>query len=77
MKSFNQADKATVQALHRLTAPEMRPLLVFLNSQFEESKTALIRAEDDKFARLQGRAGFLQEFLEAVNSAASTLEKLK
>ena len=77
MKTLAQADKATVAAIHRLNAPEMKPLLTFLNNQFEESKTALIRADGDTLARLQGRAGYLQELLEAVNSAASILEKLR
>lgn len=77
MKGFNTADKATVAALHRLNAPEMQPLLMFLKSQFDDSKTALIRAEGDVLTRMQGRAGFLQEFLEAVDNAASVLEKLR
>ena len=77
MKGFNTADKATVAAIHRLNAPEMQPLLAFLKSQYEESKTSLIRAEGDMLTRMQGRAGYLQELLDAVSNAASTLEKLR
>lgn len=77
MKTLAQADKATVAAIHRLNAPEMKPLLMFFNNQFEESKTALIRADGDTFARLQGRAGYLQELLEAIETSSSVLAKLK
>ena len=77
MKGFNTADKATVAAINRLNAPEMQPLLAFLKNQFEDSKTSLIRAEGDTLTRLQGSAGYIQELLEAVDNAASVLEKFR
>jgi hypothetical protein len=54
----------------------MHPLLTFLKNQAEHSKTSLIRADGPDLGRLQGRAGYLEDLLEAVEKATSVLEKL-
>jgi predicted NodU family carbamoyl transferase len=77
MKSFNTADSQTVAALQRMNHPDMHALLAFLKSQFDDTKTALIRADGEVFHRLQGRAGFLEELLSAVETATETLEKMR
>jgi hypothetical protein len=77
MKTFSQADKTTLAALHRVTAPEMQPLKLFFENLLADTKDALVTATPDIVPRLQGRAGVLREFLDAVNSAASTLEKMR
>jgi hypothetical protein len=74
--NFNQADKQVWAAIQRLNAPEMHPLLTFLKNQAEHSKTSLIRADGPDLGRLQGRAGYLEDLLEAVEQATSVLEKL-
>jgi len=76
MHGFNTVDKPTAAALHRMNSPEMEPLLKFFKNMAEEHKTSLVRAETGSFPRLQGRASVLIEFLDAVDNAASTLEKL-
>lgn len=77
MKTFNQATRQEVQALERMKSPELRPLLELLASLLEDTKNALIRAEGDTVYRLQGRAGVLQEFVEAVENAARTNERMQ
>lgn len=76
MDSFNVAPVQVVESLHRMNSPEMAPLLMFFKNLDEQTKVALIRADSDKFARLQGRAAFIEEFLVAVQNSAATLEKL-
>lgn len=77
MQSFNRVDHSTAAALHRMQSAEMEPLLTFINKMLTETKTALITAEPEHFRRLQGRAGFIKEFLDAVEQSAATLEKLQ
>jgi hypothetical protein len=75
--NFNQADKRVWAALQKLKAPEMLPLVEFIKNQAEHCKTSLIRAEGNDIFRLQGRAGYLEDFLEAVEQATSVLEKMR
>lgn len=75
--NFNQADPQVWQALNRLKAPEMQALLKFFHNQAEHAKTSLIHAEGVQLHRLQGRAGYLEDLLEAVEQAVSVLEKVR
>ena len=75
--NFNQADAQVWQAVHRLQAPEMQALLKFFQNQAEHAKTSLIHAEGVQLHRLQGRAGYLEDLLGAVEQAASVLEKAR
>jgi len=75
--NFNQADKQVYVALHRLSAPEMQALLAFFNKQAEHAKSQLVHAEGVMLHRLQGRAGYLEELLEAVKQAVPVLEKMR
>jgi len=75
--NFNQADSQVWQALNRLRAPEMQALLKFFQNQAEHAKTSLIYVEGVQLHRLQGRAGYLEDLLEAVEQAASVLEKVR
>lgn len=77
MKSFNQIDRRVAQSLTYMQGPEMRPLLEFLVEVLEDTKDAMILAESEKVARLQGRAGVLKEFVDAVHKSAETLERLR
>ena len=61
----------------RMNSAEMKPLLTFFKKLDEETKRGLVHAGADTFARLQGRAGLLEEFLKAVESSAAVLEKLR
>lgn len=75
--NFNQADVQVWQALNRLKAPEMQALLKFFHNQAEHTKASLIHAEGVQLHRLQGRAGYLEDLLEAVEQAVSVLEKVR
>lgn len=77
MKGFNAVDKPTAAALHRMNSPEMQPLLKFLKNLADETDVALRRATGDTYARLQGQAQHLEQFLTAVEKSAETLEKMK
>jgi len=74
--SFSNIDKQVAEALLRMQSAEMKPLLTFLKNLDADTKTSLVRAGADTFARLQGRAGFLDEFLTAVETSADVVEKL-
>lgn len=54
----------------------MEPVLTLFKNLEKETLLALVRAESDSFARLQGRAGVIQEFLEAVEKSTVALEKM-
>ena len=75
--NFNTADKSVWYALQRLAAPEMKPLLLFLNKQAEQTKDQLLTAEGVLLHRLQGRAGYISDLLEAVETSSSVLEKMR
>jgi flagellar hook-basal body complex protein FliE len=77
MKSFAQADRAVVQAMAHLRDPALVPLVKFINNLLEETKDALVHAEEGRFARLQGRAGVLEDFVLAVQKAPETLAKMR
>lgn len=77
MKGFNEVDKPTAAALHRMNSPEMAPLLAFFKNLAIETDVALRRATGDTYARLQGQAQHLENFLKAVEQSAATLEKMK
>lgn len=77
MDSFNRVDERTAAALHRMQSPDMKPLLDLLTRMYAETHPMLIHKTGDELARLQGKAGFLEEFLGAIAGAASTMEKLQ
>jgi hypothetical protein len=77
MRDFNTTDRAVLASMQRMNAPEMKPLLTFLKNQFEETKVALIRAQGEHLSRLQGCAAYQENFINAVESAAFTLERLR
>ena len=62
MLTFSNVDRQVAEALMRMNSAEMKPLLMFFKKLDAETKTALVRAGADTFARLQGRAGLLEEF---------------
>lgn len=77
MEGFNSADRQVVEALLRMRSPEMKPLLTFFENLLVSTDRALRRAGGDDFARLQGRALLLEDFLTAVAEAPQTREKLR
>jgi hypothetical protein len=67
-----------MQAIHRCKQPESEKLLEIFRDRLEETKTALIYADDPvRISRLQGRAETLADFLEAVEKSSEILERLK
>lgn len=76
MKGFNQSSKQVLESLHRMKSPEMRPLMKFLEEMLDDTTGALIVAPAETVQRLQGRAAVLKEVIEAVEKAASSLEKM-
>lgn len=65
-------------ALQRCKLPESESLLAVFRERLDETKTALIYADDPvRINRLQGRAEVLTDFLEAVERAHEILERLK
>jgi hypothetical protein len=78
MRNFTTASELpVVTALHRMNAPEMKPLLEFFDNLCTETDIALRRGDGPEMYRLQGRALLLQEFLDAVKNSASVMEKLR
>jgi hypothetical protein len=78
MKTFaTAADPQVVAALHKMQAPEMKPLLTFFEILSHETDVSLRRGDGTEMYRLQGRAMFLQDFLDAVKNSASVMEKLR
>jgi hypothetical protein len=67
-----------MQAFQRCKLPESEKLLEVFRERLEETKTALIYADDPvRISRLQGRAETLADFLETVEKASEILERLK
>lgn len=77
MNILNSADRQEQQALARCGTPEMRALLTLFEKLSAETQESLIAAEEvSRIHRLQGRAEFLRDFLEAVKDAPSVMERL-
>jgi hypothetical protein len=67
-----------MQAFLRCKQPESEKLLEVFKERLEETKTALIYADDPvRISRLQGRAEVLADFLETVEKSSEILERLK
>jgi hypothetical protein len=80
MKIFvgNKPTRQQMQALQRCKLPESEALLDVFRVRLEETKTALIHAEEPaRISRLQGRAETLFDFLEAVEKSSEIYERLK
>ncbi len=72
-----KSDRKAVATLARCKHPENEGLLLLFKQILEETKLSLIEADGDHFRRLQGRAKVLHDFLEAVEKAPSTLERMR
>lgn len=59
-----------------MKSPELAPLLTFLKTMMQDTDHALRRTQGNELLQLQGQAMFLEEFLAAVESSATTMEKL-
>jgi len=80
MKIFVGAkpDRKHIQALIRCKHPDSEPMLDMFRKSLEETKLALIAADDPvRIHRLQGRAEVLSDFLEAVSKSPEILERVK
>lgn len=70
--------RSQMQAFLRCKQPESEKLLEVFKERLEETKTALIYADDPvRISRLQGRAEVLADFLETVEKSSEILERLK
>lgn len=66
-----------VHALNKCRQPENEALILLFKLKLEETKTALIEADEpSRIHKLQGRAEVLRDFLKAVEESSSVLERL-
>lgn len=72
-----KSDRQAVATLARCKLPENEGLLKLFRQLLDDTKASLIDADGDHFRRLQGRAKVLNDFLEAVDKAPSTLERMR
>ena len=71
-------DRSTLSLLARYRTQEHEGLTKLFKQRLEEVKTSLVIADDEHLLRrLQGQAKVLQDFLEALDTAPSVLERLK
>jgi hypothetical protein len=71
-------DRTTLGLLSRYRGQEHEGLAKLFRQKLEEVKTSLVIADDEHLLRrLQGQAKVLQDFLEALETAPSVLERLK
>lgn len=80
MKIFvgQKPDRQQIQALMRCKLPDSESLLSLFRVRLEETKTALIAADDPvRIHRLQGRAEALADFLEAVEKSSEVFDRIK
>ena len=80
MKIFigQKPDRQQIQALVRCKLPENEVLLDIFRVRLEETREALIHADDTvRIYRLQGRAEVLADFLEAVEKSSEVYDRVK
>lgn len=80
MKVFvgHSPDRKHIQALMRCKFPENEALLDLFRQKLEETKVALVTAEEPvRIHRLQGRAEVLADFLEAVEKSSEVFDRIK
>ena len=77
MGLFNKSTKQEIECIARLNSPEMHHLLKLFENQLIETDKALRTATDTHLSRLQGRAQYLEELLDTVKNAGSTLERMR
>jgi flagellar biosynthesis/type III secretory pathway chaperone len=71
-------DRQQIQALLRCKQPEMAALVELFRTRLEETKSALIVADDyHRICKLQGRAEVLADFLEAVEKSQEVFDRVK
>lgn len=80
MKIFigQKPDRQHMQALQRCKLNDSSALLDLFRKRLEETKTALISADDSvRIHRLQGRAEVLSDFLESVERSSEIFDRVK
>lgn len=71
-------DRQHIQALMRCKLPENEALLALFKARLEETKSALVSAEDyARVCKLQGRAEVLADFLDAVERSQEVFDRVK
>ncbi len=71
-------DRQHIQALLRCKQPEMAALVELFKARLEETKSALVVADDyHRICKLQGRAEVLADFLEAVEKSQEVFDRVK
>jgi len=73
---------ATIQqleAMNRLRAtPELEGVKTLLQSYLDDTLSALVKADDSLTVhRLQGRVAMIQDFLESIDQAPETLNRVR
>lgn len=74
----NQTERKEVEALHKCTLHELSGLITLFKKLETENLHSLAKADESaRIYRLQGRVEVLTDFLEAVEKAASVLERTR
>jgi hypothetical protein len=73
-----QTERKYLEALNKCRFPELENLLLLFKEKELETLRSLAEADESaRIYRLQGRAKVLNDFLEAVQQAASILERTR
>ena len=73
-----KTERKQIEALNRCRLPELSHLVALFKELEDETLRSLAKADDSaRIYRLQGRAEALTDFLEAVEQAASVLERAR
>ena len=76
---LGNANTQQVEAMNRLrAAPELEGVKTLMQAYLDDTLSALARADDQVTVyRLQGRVAMVQDFLESMEQAPKTLEKMR
>lgn len=70
MSTFTVAKPSHIEALRKMTLPELAPVIELFDAALEEAKTSLVAQSDVvTIHRLQGKAMALADFLDAIKTA--------
>jgi len=76
MINLNTAEQSVVRAIASLREPHNQKYLEFIQSQVDETKAKLVKADDMVLIhRLQGRAEAFEDLLKAVEDAVRVLNR--
>ena len=69
---------AIAKAFHMLNAPELNPIVAFIQAERQEALELMAKVGDEtQWRKAQGRAQFAEELLKLVEDAPALAAKLK